>query len=273
MVTFVPTPIGNIDDITLRTLKALEKAEVILCEDTRVTRLLLTILAERHALKHTHPKLIALHSHNETEFLARIDPTFFDREVVFASDAGMPCISDPGMKLVAYCIDHAIPYDVLPGASAAATAFAMSGFDHVRHLFFGFLPHKGREREAAMDEMLGCGYCAIVYESPHRIEKFFRELAAAAPDRRVFAVREMTKKFETRYRGKAGEILAQFDRNATKGEWCIVVDAGARAAGGCPPSIEQIAAMDLPLKEKARLLAKVTGESPKACYSRLIGGE
>lgn len=272
MVTFVPTPIGNIEDITLRSLNLFQKAEVVFCEDTRVTKLLFKILSDRFSdylqspiRPHTY---ISLHSHNEVDVLDSIDHEIFKNECLYVSDAGMPAISDPGAKLILFCQNHHIPYDVLPGASAGVCAFAMSGFDVTHHLFYGFLPHKGPGRKKALEEALFNGYTTILYESPHRIVKLFEELSLIVPTRDVFAVREMTKKFETRYKGEATFLYEQIKGEVTKGEWVVIIAAGEQKTHR-DLTFEEILATDLSMKDKAKELSKVTGKSPKECYALL----
>ncbi|SFV49916.1 rRNA small subunit methyltransferase I [hydrothermal vent metagenome] len=270
MLQLVPTPIGNIADITLRAMSVLGEADVLLCEDTRVTKQLLHILKERYNLQ-TKPNqsFIALHSHNEEEFLKELTPDFFDQNVVYVSDAGMPCISDPGMKLVAYAQSHDIEYDVLPGANAALTAFAASGFDQTQFCFFGFLPHKGKERLEALQKALGSGYITILYESPHRLKKLLQEIAEKEPMRELFVVKELTKRYQHYYRGDAKEILNQIGSNI-KGEWVVLLQKSKKQKDAITISQEEIIQLDLPKKQKAKLLAKITGKSVKECYSSLI---
>ena len=141
MLSLVPTPIGNIADISLRSLEVLSVADIILCEDTRVTKKLIHLLKERHNLTMSEPQFLSLHSHNESEFVAKLSPDFFKVNVVYVSDAGMPGISDPGQLLVRYCLDHGVKYDILPGANAVLSAFVASGFCETKMLFLGFLPH------------------------------------------------------------------------------------------------------------------------------------
>jgi len=267
MLTLVPTPIGNIADISLRAMDALLNADVLLCEDTRVTKKLLHILKERYGKSvDREQSFISVHSHSEHRFLEKTDPSFFERNVVYVSDAGMPGISDPGQPLVRYCIEHGIPYDVLPGANAVLTAFAASGFPQTQMLFFGFLPHKGGERSAALQQALYNGYTTVLYEAPHRLEKLLGEIDAEAPQRRLFAAKELTKLHQGYYHGTAAEILACI--GGVKGEWAVVVEAGE--ARGTLLGERDILALDLPKKAAAKLIAKVTGETPKSCYQRLL---
>ncbi len=268
MLTLVPTPIGNIADISLRAMDALVKADVLLCEDTRVTKKLLHLLKERYGKEAEKEQLfISVHSHSEHRFLEKTDPIFFEQNVVYASDAGMPGVSDPGQMLVRYCIDHGIEYDVLPGANAVLTAFAASGFVETQMLFFGFLPHKGSDRSSALTRALFNGFTTVLYESPHRLEKLLSEIAAAAPGRRLFAAKELTKLHQRYLHGTASELLEALKGN-TKGEWVVVIEAGETRDASL--SEQEILALDLPKKAAAKLIAKLTGETPKSCYQRLL---
>ncbi len=140
MLTLVPTPIGNIGDMSLRAIEALSEADTLLCEDTRVTKKLIHILKERYQTTFKENQtFISLHSHNEQAFVEKLEPSFFEQNIVYASDAGMPGVSDPGQALVSYCIKNDVKYDVLPGANAVLTAFVASGFIETQMLFFGFL--------------------------------------------------------------------------------------------------------------------------------------
>lgn len=269
MLALLPTPIGNIADISLRTLEALSDADTLLCEDTRVTKKLLHILEERYDF---HPKpdqtFISLHSHNEKEFIEKLDPSFFDANVVYVSDAGMPGISDPGQALVRYCIDNGVKYDIFPGANALLTAFVASGFIETQMLFFGFLDHKGASREAGLHKALYSGYTTILYESPHRLEKLLLEIDKEDATRQIFLAKELTKKFQRYVHGTAKEVLVKLDGNY-KGEWVVVLSM-AEAQNESAISQNDILELDLPKKIQAKLISKITGENPKACYQRLL---
>ena len=267
MLSLVPTPIGNIADITLRTLETLSKADILLCEDTRVTKKLIHLLKERYDLTTSDPQFISLHSHNEADFVSNLSAEFFDRNVVYVSDAGMPGISDPGQMLVRYCIDNGIGYDILPGANAALTAFVASGFVETKMLFFGFLPHKGHDRSSALQEALFNGYTTVLYEAPTRLEKLLRELAAAAPDRQVFLAKELTKRYQRFYRGTASELLEGM-KEEIRGEWVVVIEASE--GRGSSLSEADILALDIPKKAASKLISRITGENPKECYQRLL---
>ncbi len=271
MLRFVPTPIGNIADITPRALEALERADIFLCEDTRVTKQLLHILEERYNLQTKETKrFYPLHSHNEEAFLAKLHKEFFDNEVVYLSDAGMPAISDPGAALVAYAQKNGIEYEVLPGANALLTAYAASGFTSNRFLFFGFLPHKGKERESALEEALYSGYVTILYEAPHRLLKLLEALAKREPQREIFLAKELTKKYQKFYKAKAKDLPPLVGTNI-KGEWVVVIDAEENGTKNTSAvTQEDILSLDIPKKQQAKLLAKITGKSIKECYNELL---
>jgi len=269
MLYFVPTPIGNIGDITLRTLEVLRSADTILCEDTRVTKKLLNILKERYQLQINEPKFISLHSHNEYDFISKLETEFFNQNVVYVSDAGMPCISDPGQLLVQYCIKNSVEYDILPGANAVLTAFSASGFVETQMLFFGFLAHKGSERKEGLLGSLYNGFTTVLYESPHRLIKLLEEIQEQAPERELFLAKELTKKYQTFYNGNASQILKQLS-DTIRGEWVVVIEkADARVH---TLSEKDILDLDVPKKSAAKLIAKITGENIKECYNRLIKG-
>jgi len=271
MLTLVPTPIGNIADISLRAMDALVNADILLCEDTRVTKKLLHILKERYSVApEKEQQFLSVHSHSEHRFLEKTDTAFFEQNVVYVSDAGMPGISDPGQLLVRHCIDHGIPYDVLPGANAVLTAYAASGFTQIQMLFFGFLPHKGNDRSSALLQALYSGYTTVLYESPHRLDKLLGEIAAEAPERRLFAAKELTKLHQRYLHGTAQQLQDAIGGNI-KGEWVVVIEAGEMRASTLGE--QDILSLDLPKKAAAKLIAKLTGEHPKTCYQRLLDAE
>ncbi len=269
MLTLVPTPIGNLDDISLRSIEALKAADVLLCEDTRVTKRLLSLLEEKLGVTFPNYRFYPFHSHNEKQFLSNLPENLFENNCLYLSDAGMPGISDPGLSLIRYCQQNALSYDVLPGANAALMALVMSGFDTVHFYFHGFLPHKGKERLNDLHDALGKGIPAILYESPHRIEKLVDELAEFYPDTEIFAIKEMTKLHQTAHKATAKELKEIFQTANTKGEWVVVVNA--QTSGGYDPELlGMIKELNAPKKELAKILAKMTGRSPKECYNDLL---
>ena len=211
---------------------------------------------------------LSFNEHNGMQRLEEVAERLESLNVVYVSDAGMPVISDPGQILVAYCQEQRLPYDVLPGASAVVTAYAASGFEEGRFLFFGFLPHKGSERSQALNEALNTGYNTILYESPHRLMKLLEEISAVDPERMLFLGKELTKKFQTYYRKSAKELLDLLEKEVVRGEWVVIIQAkeGERKA----LYLEDILSLDLAPKPKAKLLSKVTGEPVKSWYEKLV---
>lgn len=269
MLTLVPTPIGNLEDISLRSLKVLDQAQTILAEDTRNAKKLYSLYIERDLISNQRREFIALHSHNEKHFLNSLDPAFFDKNVVYVSDAGMPGISDPGTMLVSYCQQKGIDYDVLPGANALLTAYVMSGFTETEFLFFGFLPHKGAERAKMLRTVMQCGYTAIIYESPHRILQLFEELESSGSEQNVFAIKELTKMHQKWWKEKACELHSKVKNENLKGEWVVVFER-QEAERDKTLSKEEILQMDLAPKVTAKLLSRITGEKTKDIYESLI---
>ncbi len=214
----VPTPIGNLDDITLRSIKILEKAEVIFAEDTRVTRRLLDHLG----LKNT---VISFHSQNEHRQLDQVVRKI--QEVTYAvlvSDAGTPGISDPGFLLVRACIQEGISIECLPGPTAFVPALVASGLPCDKFVFEGFLPHK-KGRQTRLKLLSEESRTIVLYESPHRLLKCLAELISFfGGDRKVCVCREITKFYEEFARGTAEEILLHFQSKEVKGEIVIIVD-------------------------------------------------
>ncbi len=270
MLYFIPTPIGNLEDISLGSLRLLERVSTLFCEDTRVTKKLLHLLSERYDFKPNIRNFISLHSHNEKSLLEKLDPALFEEEVAYMSDAGMPGISDPGCALIIYAQRHDIPYRVLPGANAALLAYVASGYCETKFLFFGFLPHKGKARESALHEALYSGYTTILYEAPHRLTKLLEQIAAIAPERELFLLKEATKLHEKHFRGTAPSLQKTLSQEKIRGEWVAVLKASVNKT--IPITEEEILSLDLPKKQAARLLAKITGKSPKDCYRSLLDG-
>jgi len=269
VLTLVPTPIGNIGDISLRAITTLSEADILLCEDTRVTKKLIHILKERYdTVFKENQEFISIHSHNEKSFVEKLEPSFFEQNVIYVSDAGMAGVSDPGQLLVRYAIENGIKYDVLPGANAVLTAFVASGFVDTKMLFWGFLPHKGKDRDQSLSDALGSGLTTVLYESPHRLEKLLHELDAIQADTEIFLAKELTKKYQKYIHAtplKCLEIL----KDNIRGEWVVVLPA-KKAQNSSAVSQKDILELDLPLKVKAKLICKITGENTKSCYNRLL---
>jgi len=268
MITFIPTPIGNPQDITIRAMRYFENAEIFLCEDTRQTKRLLRLLEERFAMTYPDALFYSFNEHNGAARIEELHPVLDEKEIVYVSDAGMPVISDPGQLLVAYCQQNNLAYDVLPGASAVTTAYAASGFEEGKFLFYAFLPHKGKERASALQEAMNNGYNTVLYESPHRLEKLLQEIAAEDENRELFLAKELSKKYQHYYRGTAGELNETLKALTIRGEWVVVISAKRSTEKSL--SFAEVLKLDLPPKPKAKLLSQLSEKSVKEWYETLI---
>ena len=232
----VPTPIGNLDDITLRAIKVLQEVDIILAEDTRTTAFL---------LKHLNivKKMYSHHKFNEHSTVEIISGEISaGKSVALVSDAGTPGISDPGFLLVRTCIEHGLEVETLPGATAFVPALVQSGFPMDRFCFEGFLPQK-KGRSKRLDQLKNESRTMIFYESPFRVIKTLEQFGEIfGVDRRVSVSREITKKFEQTVRGTISEVSGHFVQHQPKGEFVIVVEGqknkkkGESDASGREPS-------------------------------------
>lgn len=215
----VPTPVGNLQDITLRALDTLREATTIYAEDTRVTRKLLNHFEIKS-------QLVPFHAHNEHKQLERSLQTIRENEVtVLVSDAGTPGISDPGFLLVRACVENGLDVICLPGATAFVPALVASGFPCDRFAFEGFLPHK-KGRQTKWKSFLEEDRTIVLYESPHRLVKALEEAVTfLGPDRQVCVAREISKFFEEFRRGTAAEVLEHFKQTPPKGEIVLLIKA------------------------------------------------
>lgn len=214
----VPTPVGNLEDITFRALRILKEVELILAEDTRTTKNLL-----RHFDIQT--SLQAYHMHNEHKAVDNIvERLLSGAQMALVSDAGTPGISDPGFLLVRTCIENDIAVECLPGATAFVPALVVSGLPTDAFVFEGFLPHlKGRQKKLA--KILEYDCTVVVYESPYRVVKLLEQLVdAGAGQRKIASVREISKKFESVVRGTVEEVLSHFKSTEPKGEFVFVLE-------------------------------------------------
>ena len=271
MLVFVPTPIGNLGDISFRTIEILKDGELILCEDTRVTKKLLQLISSKYEVIFPNFNFISLHSHNEKEFLTTQNiEVLKNTKCIYMSDAGMPCVSDPGSLLVDFCLKNDIEYDVIPGANAILTAYASSGFSNTAFTFFGFLPHKGTSRKDLLDKVMNNDNLSILYESPHRLLKLIQEINDIEPNREIFLTKELTKKYQTRYKGNVNNILKELLSTTIKGEWVVIIQNKEAQNRGII-TYEDIIDLKLPPKQKAKLISKLTGQNTKDIYNELIG--
>lgn len=214
----VATPIGNLKDISPRAIEVLQGVDFILCEDTRVTLKLLSHYGIQKPLIsfHQHSKL------SKTDYILGLLEK--GKNMALVSDAGTPGISDPGNQLIEQIYEKNPSTDiiVIPGPSAVAAAASVSGFPTDKFLFLGFPPMKNK-RKKFFEEAVSSKYTTIFYESPHRILKTLKELAEISPDLKIVVCRELTKKFETIYRGNVLEILTKIPKDQVRGEFVVVV--------------------------------------------------
>jgi 16S rRNA (cytidine1402-2'-O)-methyltransferase len=256
------TPIGNLEDVTLRVLRELREAELVLCEDTRHTRVLL----DRHGIE---ARLLSYHEHNEAARTAELLPRLAAGErVALVSDAGMPGISDPGARLVAAALGAGIPVTVLPGPSAVETALVASGLVTERYQFLGFLPRGEQALRALWEELAGWPHAAIAFESPRRLPATLRSLAAIEPGRRVAVCRELTKRFEEVVGGTAAEVAERMTK-APKGEITLVLGAGSGVESdetSAVAAVAELTAEGVPRRRAAEIVARLTGVSRNRLY-------
>ena len=274
MLYLCATPIGNLEDITLRVLRVLQEADVIYCEDTRNTLKLL-----RH-FEIAKP-LQSYHDHSPEARAQKIaDDVRAGRQVALVSDAGMPVISDPGFDLVNLFRRENLPYTVLPGASASLTALVLSGIAADRFLFEGFLPRKKKDLEARLALLDKERATAIIYESPHRLSATLDVFAKRWPERECAAVREITKRFEETVRGTTVSVRNHFNANAPRGEFVLILGGAVETE----TSAEDVFAQGLALAKQliqegastnqaAKEAAQATGLSKRTIYQALLADQ
>jgi 16S rRNA (cytidine1402-2'-O)-methyltransferase len=259
------TPIGNLDDVTLRVLAELRAADAILCEDTRHTRGLL----ERHGIPAR--RLLSYHEHNEAKRTAELLPRLQAGErIALVSDAGLPGISDPGARLVAAALEAGVPVTVLPGASAVDTALVASGFPAERYQFVGFLPRGAKARAALWEELAAWRFPVVAFESPQRLPATLRSLAEAQPERMVAVCRELTKRFEEVVRGRADELAARYAESEPRGEVVLVVGGAPRRSGAVDDAavaaVRRLVEAGARPRVAAGVVAELTGGSANGLY-------
>ena len=250
-----PTPIGNLEDVTLRVLRELREADLVLCEDTRRTRILL----ERHGVK---ARLESFHRHNEARRTAEVLPRLAAGErIALASDAGLPGVNDPGARLLAAALGEGLDVVVLPGPSAVETALVASGLVGERYTFVGYLPRSSDGRERLWQELVDTSWPVVAFESPKRLPASLASLAAAQPGRRVAVCRELTKRFEEIVRGREDEVTKRF-REPPKGEITVVIGPGEAPAVDDVPAVAAVAELveaGVPRRRAADIVAGLTG--------------
>jgi 16S rRNA (cytidine1402-2'-O)-methyltransferase len=265
------TPIGNLEDVTLRVLHELEAADLVLCEDTRHTKGLL----ERHGI---HARLLSYHQHNEAQRTAELLPRLDAGErIALVSDAGLPGVNDPGARLIAAALVAGAPVTVLPGPSAVETALVASGLVGERYQFLGYLPRGAKALGALWSELGGWSHPAVAFESPRRLPATLSSLAAALPERPVAVCRELTKRFEEVVRGSAAEVAGRF-QEPPKGELTLVIGAGvassepagASEASEAVGAVIELVAAGVPRRQAADVVARLARISRNTLYAESL---
>ena len=268
----VPTPIGNLGDISRRCAETLEAVDFIAAEDTRVTLKLLNHLGLKKPL-------LSYYRHNTgAGGQAVLDRLLAGEDGALVTDAGTPAVSDPGEELVAQCVERDIPVTALPGPCALVTALAVSGLPTGRFTFEGFLAMNKKNRRAHLAELAGERRTMLFYEAPHKLRATLEDLAEAfGPDRRISLCRELTKLHEEVRRTTLGEAAAWYEANPPRGEFVLVVEGAPEAAEAEPApqdALERVAALreqGLSLRDAVRQAAKETGLSKNELYDRAVG--
>jgi 16S rRNA (cytidine1402-2'-O)-methyltransferase len=259
-----PTPIGNLEDVTLRVLSALRDADVVACEDTRRTRVLL----DRYGVK---AKTVSYHEHNEAARSSELVRRMQEGETVaLVSDAGMPLVSDPGFLLVQAAVAAGIGVEVLPGPSAALTALVVSGLPATTWRFVGFLPRKRGELERLLR---GATETLVAFESPRRVGAAMAVLAEVDPERPVAVCRELTKVHEEVVRGTAAALAQRYASEEPRGEVVVVIGGAPEGEADLAPALDALARLvdaGARARPAAGVVAELTGVSANALYRGLM---
>lgn len=264
------TPIGNLQDITLRVLETLKTVDLVACEDTRKTLQLL------NHFEISKP-VTSYYEHNKMSKGDVIIQQLKDgKNIALVSDAGMPGISDPGYDLVQQCLAEDIPFTVLPGAVAAVTGLVLSGLPTDRFSFEGFIPRQKKERLQYFQNLVQEERTMIFYESPHRLEDTLKTLIEVFPDRPMAAARELTKKFEEIIRGTPSEVLAHFEAEGIRGEFVLLLhgaDPAPPEERGIDWAVERVAQLEadgISQKDAIKQAAKEAGLSKRDVYNFIV---
>lgn len=270
MLHLVATPLGNAEDLSPRALRVLRDADLVCAEDTRHSRKLL----ELHGL---HRSLMPYHDHSDAQARERIlDALRAGRSVALISDAGTPCIADPGYRLVAAARAEGLPVTSVPGPSAVIAFLAASGLPTDRFLFAGFLARKSAARSAELTSLLAVDATLVLFEAPHRVDELLEDLAAVAPDRKVVLGRELTKKYEEFLQGNAATLRAELAArpDGPRGEFVVGIEGPAEPVAADDAEVDawvdELLALGLRSKDVAGLLARRLGRPRDAVYARVL---
>ena len=264
MLYLVATPIGNLGDITYRAVETFRACDAVYCEDTRRTGQLLTYLG-------IEKPLYSCHTHNERmRSVEIVEQLQAGKEIVYASDAGMPGVSDPGAILVQACIENGLPFTVIPGASAVLTAAVLSGLPTNHFSFFGFLPRETKPRNQILDTIAKTPHTCLLYESPHRVRDTLILLRDRLGDVNGAVLRELTKKFESAHRGSLSELIAFFETEP-KGECVIaVLPAPQESESVDPKELFSELLESMSVRDAAEAAAEALHISKKQAYAMAL---
>jgi 16S rRNA (cytidine1402-2'-O)-methyltransferase len=256
------TPIGNLEDVTLRVLRELAEADIVLCEDTRRTRILL----DRHGIE---TRMLSYHEHNEAERTGQVLPLLEAGErIALTSDAGLPGVNDPGARLISAALEASVPVTVLPGPSAVETALVASGLVGERFQFVGYLPRGERARAALWDELARWPHPVVAFDSPRRLPVSLGSLAAAMPERPIAVCRELTKRFEEVIRGTAAEVADRVTE-PPKGEITLVLGEVEPVSGDerdALAAVSELVQAGAGRRQAADVVSRLTGLARNKLY-------
>ena len=263
----VATPIGNLEDVTLRALRVLRDVDLIAAEDTRMTRKLLA----RYEIR---TPLISFHEHNQARQTLRVLAALEEGDVALVSDAGVPTVSDPGAELVRKALDSGIRVTPIPGPSAVTTALSASGLRADRFVFVGFLPRRRGERLRLLERMAEVENALVIFEAPHRLRGTLEDVLAAWGDRRVTVCRELTKRYEEIFAGGVSEALEQF--REPRGEFTLVVEGAdgveseAWELERVRKALRELKGEGVRAKEAVSRIAEVSGVRRRVVYGEWL---
>lgn len=267
MLYLTATPIGNLEDITLRALRILKEVDIIVCEDTRVSSKLLTFYG-------ISKPLLSYHDHNAEKIRPRLLSLLKEgKKLAYITDGGLPLISDPGYKLVVACQEEKLPYTVLPGPSAPLMALCLSGFSPERFFFCGFLSSKQRARKAELAELKTFQSTLLFFESPKRVVAFLKDACEVLGDRKGSVCREMTKLYEDVRKGTLSSLLAHYESHPPRGEIVIVVEGAPSLSPFKEEDLEAQLEKTLAagsLKEAVDLVSNAFGVPKREVYQRAL---
>lgn len=265
----VSTPIGNLEDITLRAINVLGDSDLIVCEDTRTTKKLLS----RHGIE---TAVTSYHEHNEAEKSAKLlEELKKEKNIALVSDAGTPCISDPGFRLVRLSIENGIDVIPVPGPSAAVSALAVSGLPTDGFLFLGFFPRTPAKKRRLFENIKDCTHTLVFYESPGRLLKTLEVMLETLGERNVCVAREMTKLYEETLRGPVSRVLSALsERESVKGEVTVVVEGGGKsrreALAGAEKRLSEMKERGVALSDAVREVSQSAGVSRNRAYQAAL---